>query len=135
MWTFFMDVSYDEYLPRANDETIVIVQIETAEGIRNLESIAAVEGVDLLFAGPMDISAALGHIGNLRHPDVQKFLDEFPARAQQAGKPSAITLRGYEASKWAYEAGYRFVSIGSVVFQGSVGLTDELRRLRELAGK
>ena len=131
IWTFYMDVSYDEYLPRANQETCVVVQIESPEGIRNVESIAAVEGVDIVFAGPMDLSAALGHIGQMNHPDVVRFLEEFPARVASAGKASGITLRGYEACERAYRQGYRFINIGSVISHGTPGLTEELKRLRE----
>src|SRR5262249_47512525 len=45
LWPIYLNVSYDDYLPHANDETCVIVQIESPDGIRNLEAIAAVEGV------------------------------------------------------------------------------------------
>ena len=46
-------------------------KIETPAGIRNLEAIADVEGVDVVFAGPLDLSASLGHIGQIGHPEVQ----------------------------------------------------------------
>ena len=59
-WTGMADVSWDDYLPAANEETCVIVQIETPAGIENLDAIAAVDGVDVLFAGPADLSASLG---------------------------------------------------------------------------
>src|SRR5215831_14354613 len=96
IWTMFMDVSYDDYLPNANDETCVIVQVETPEGIENLEAIAEVEGVDVVFAGPSDLAAALGHIGQTNHPVVQKFLDEFPRRVAKTGKASGISVSGFE---------------------------------------
>ncbi|HEV8132704.1 MAG TPA: aldolase/citrate lyase family protein [Acidobacteriota bacterium] len=134
LWTFFMDFSYDDYLPFANDETCVVVQIETPDGIKNLEAIAEVEGVDVLFVGPIDLSAVLGHIGQTGHPSVQKFIEEFPARVAKCGKPSGITLRGFDACKKAYDQGYRFIVIGSLVVQGMAGLTADLKKLRELAG-
>jgi len=135
LWTIFMDVSYEEYLPAANDETCVIVQIETPEGIRNLEAISEVEGVDVVFAGPLDISAALGHIGKVSHPEVQKFLESFPVRVAKAGKASGISLRGFEPSRQAYEQGYRFVNIGGIVQNGITGLAADVKRLREVAGR
>jgi 4-hydroxy-2-oxoheptanedioate aldolase len=131
-WTFYMDVSWDDYLPRANQETCIVVQIESPSGIQNLESIAAVPGVDVVFAGPMDLSACLGHIGQPGHPEVQKFLDEFPSRVAKAGKPAGITLRGFDASGDAYAKGYRFICIGNVAFQGSVGLAADLKKLRDV---
>ena len=59
---------------RANAEACVIVQIETPEAVARLDEIAQVDGVDAIFAGPGDLSAACGHIGNVAHPDVQAHL-------------------------------------------------------------
>lgn len=131
-WTFFMDVSYDDYLPAANGETCVVVQIETPDGIKNLEAIAEVEGVDVLLAGPLDLSASLGHIGQIDHPAVQEFLEEFPQRVAKAGKSSGIALGGIEAAQKAYERGYRFINFGNVLWQGKVSLTKDIKQLREM---
>lgn len=135
LWTFFMDVSYDDYLPAANDETCVVVQIETPEGIKNLEAIAAVEGVDIVFAGPLDLSASLGHIGKIEHPDVQRYLADFPRRVAACGKAAGITFGNFDACKRAFEQGYRFINFGSVLTHGANGLTADLQRLRKLAGE
>lgn len=132
LWTVFMDVAWDDYLPVANQETCVIVQIETPEGIRNLEEIASVEGVDVVFAGPMDLSASLGHIGKPGHPDVQKFLADFPARVKACGKTAGITFADIEACHRAYEQGYRFISFGSLLIHGMKGVKNELERFRAL---
>jgi 4-hydroxy-2-oxoheptanedioate aldolase len=135
LWPFFLDVTYDQYLPVANDETCVIVQIESPEGINNLEAIASVEGVDVVFAGPLDLSASLGVIGQMQHPTVQKFLEEFPKRVARCGKASGITLVGYEPCKRAYEQGYRLINIGNLITHGMAGLTADLKKLRQLAGQ
>lgn len=134
LWTVFRDVSWDDYLPVANDETCVIVQIETPEGMENLEAIAAVEGVDVVFAGPMDLSASLGHIGQIHHPEVQRFLADFPRRVAACGKAAGITFAEADACRRAYEQGYRFIAIGSVVGYGIKGLKAELERFRALGG-
>ena len=129
-WTTFLDVSWDDYLPAANDETCVIVQIESPQGIANLDAIAAVEGVDVVFAGPADLSASLGVIGQLQHPKVQAFLAEFPQRVGAFGKPAGITWLGVEPSKKAYDQGYRFINIGSLGYLGTAGLTAALAEMR-----
>src|SRR5262245_53737828 len=64
------------YLNKADDEMCVLVQIETLTGLDNIEAIAAVDGVDGIFIGPSDLSAALGHLGNPAHPDVDKAIFE-----------------------------------------------------------
>lgn len=135
LWTVFMDVNWDDYLPVANDETCVIVQVETPEGIRNLEAIAAVEGVDVVFAGPTDLSASLGHIGKPNHPDVQKFLADFPRRVQACGKTAGVTFADINACRQAYEQGYRFISFGSIVFHGMNGIKAELQRFRAMESR
>jgi len=135
IWTMFMDVSYSDYLPAANDETCVIVQVETPEGIENLEAIAEVEGVDVVFAGPSDLAASLGYIGQNTHPVVQKFLEDFPRRVAKAGKSSGISLAGFEACRKAFEQGYRFICIGHILLQGHLGLTADLIQLRENAAR
>ena len=132
LWNFYLDVSYDEYLPAANDETCVIVQTETLEGINNVEAIAEVEGVDVVFAGPLDSSAALGQMGNIGHPEVQKFLEEFPRRVEKTGKASGITFFGFDDCYRAYNQGYRFIAVGNLASYGKVGLQAYLTKLREL---
>lgn len=70
---FFPNLSLDDYLPEANKETCVVVQVESVEGMKNVEAIAAVEGVDVVFAGPMDLSAAMGFIGQTKRPERRPF--------------------------------------------------------------
>jgi 2-keto-3-deoxy-L-rhamnonate aldolase RhmA len=129
-WTMLMDVSWDDYLPAANDETCVIVQIETPAGIENLDAIAAVEGVDVVFAGPADLSASLGVIGQFDHPELQKLLAEFPERVAAHGKPAGITFGTLEKCRKSYEQGYRFINIGALPHYGIDGLKAALAELR-----
>jgi 4-hydroxy-2-oxoheptanedioate aldolase len=129
-WTFLAGVSWDDYLPAANDETCVIVQIESPEGIENLDEIAAVEGVDILFAGPADLSASLGVIGQFQHPKLQSFLAEFPKRTAAHGKPAGITFTALPPIKQAFEQGYRFLNVGTVVHHGIDGLKNALTEFR-----
>lgn len=130
MWTFYADVEWKDYLPRANDETCVVIQIETAEATENVEEIAAVEGVDVLFVGPTDLAAAMGHIGEPQHPAVRKFIEAFPGRVAGQGKASGIPVDGIEQGKIAFEQGYRFINIGDILTQGTVRLTAEIKAAR-----
>ena len=130
LWTTLMDVSWDDYLPAANDETCVIVQIESSAGIDNLDAIAAVDGVDVVFAGPADLSASLGVIGQFGHPELQRFLAEFPARVAEHGKPAGITFGTFDECRRAYDQGYRFINIGSLLNYGINGLKSALEQLR-----
>src|SRR5438270_809160 len=77
-------------------EVCLIVQVETGKGLANLDEIAAVGGVDGVFIGPADLSAALGHRGNPAHPEVRSAMEDAVARIARAGKPSG-TLFSEEA--------------------------------------
>ena len=134
MWTIFMDIEFADYLPHANDETCVILQVESPDGVKNLESIAQVDGVDVVFAGPTDLAASLGYIGQSDHPVVKRFLEEFPRRVAVTGKPSGIAVDGAQEGKAAFDQGYRFINIGHILSQGTRGLISDLTELKEYSG-
>lgn len=91
----------------------ILVQIESQQGVDNVDAIAATEGVDGIFVGPSDLVAALGHLGNASHPDVQKAIQHIFNRASAHGKPSGI-LAPVEADARRYlEWGATFVAVGS----------------------
>ncbi len=130
-WTFYMNVSWDEYLPQANAETCVVVQVESVEAMQNVEAIAAVEGVDVVFAGPMDLSGAFGVIGQTQHAKVQEFLADFPKRVASQGKVPGVTTSSVADAQKRYQQGYRFMSFGNLLFSGQTGLARDLKELRE----
>lgn len=131
MWTFYNGVDWKQYLPAANDEIMVVVQVESVEALKHVELIAQVPGVDVVFAGPADLAAAMGHIGNTNHPQVQKFLEDFPARVSRYGKAAGISVGGVEASFKAFQQGYRFINFGNILWDGANGLKANLAELQK----
>lgn len=102
--------NYNEVI---NDNVCVLLQIESVPGIEAFDEIVAVEGVDGIFIGPSDLSAALGHLGNPNHPDVQRTIRDLHDRAQAAGKATGI-LAPIEADAKRYlEWGFNFVAVGT----------------------
>ena len=99
---------------------------------RPVGAIAAVEGVDIVFAGPADLSASLGVIGQFDHPELKKFLADFPARVAAHGKPAGITFASLDRCREAFTDGYRFINIGTVTLHGIAGLTTALQDMRDL---
>ena len=81
-------MSMAEYAERANGETLVCVQLEEAEAVRNVNEIAQVEGVDALFVGPSDLSQSLGHPGRPDAPVVKEAMDGMFSSITAAGKVS-----------------------------------------------
>jgi len=100
------------YLKEANDQACLLVQVETALALKNLDAIAATEGVDGVFIGPSDLSASLGHIGNPGHPEVQAAIADAIARIRKAGKAPGILTPDETLAKKYLELGAVFVSVG-----------------------
>jgi 2-keto-3-deoxy-L-rhamnonate aldolase RhmA len=98
---------------RANAEACVIVQIETPEAVARLDEIAQVDGVDAIFAGPGDLSAACGHIGDVAHSDVQAHLHTVAATSQRLGKRCGTIAPHPPMAKRFIDDGYAFVAVAS----------------------
>lgn len=102
-----------DYLKLVDDNIAVMVQIESRGGLDNIDAITAVDGVDGLFVGPQDLAAALGHLGDPAHPEVQAAIKHIFERARAGGKPAG-TLAPAEADARRYmEWGATFVAVGS----------------------
>lgn len=65
----------EEYLQAANDETVVVLQIEDAEAAARVDEIAETPGIDVLFVGPADLALSLGMPGQVRHPKVLEVIE------------------------------------------------------------
>jgi 4-hydroxy-2-oxoheptanedioate aldolase len=102
-----------DYFARANDTVAVIAQLETPDAVEKLEAIAATPGIDALFIGPGDLSAAMGLIGKIDHPDVQALLAHAAATARAVGKPIGIVGPHPAMVAGFIDMGYRFVAIAS----------------------
>ncbi|WP_133491314.1 4-hydroxy-2-oxoheptanedioate aldolase [Alcanivorax sp. 24] len=100
------------YLDKANDEMCLLVQIESKAGLDNLDAIAAVEGVDGVFIGPADLSAALGHRGNPAHPQVQETIKNAIGRILAAGKAPGILYADPGKARHFLDLGCLFVAVG-----------------------
>ena len=101
-----------DYLHRANDEICLIVQAETVEGMKNLEEIVAVDGVDAVFIGPSDLSASMGHIGNPAHPDVVALIAKGFQTIKAAGKAAGVLAVEEQLAKNYVAMGASFVGVG-----------------------
>lgn len=116
-----------DYLERADEQMCLLVQVENLAGLENLDAIAAVEGVDGVFIGPADLSAAMGHRGNPGHPQVQAAIEDAIARIRRAGKAAGILSGDERLARRYLELGCAFVAVG-------VDSSVLMRALRNLAG-
>lgn len=120
-----------DYFEHANREACLVVQIETVAGLNNLEQIAAVDGIDALFVGPSDLAAALGHLGNSKHPEVQTQIHAALERCHAAGKPIGILMPDETLAAEYVRAGFDFVAITTDITLLRTGADAALRRVAQ----
>lgn len=104
-----------QYYHEAAKQVCVIVQVETAEAVKNIAEIGAVDGVDALFIGPSDLSASMGHIGNPGHPEVRAAIESSFAAINKTGKAGGFLSANHADCRWVLEKGCTFVAVGSDV--------------------
>ncbi len=89
-------LNFQDYVANANTHTTVVVQAEHIEAVNNIESIVQVSGVDAIFVGPYDLSASLGLMGQVDHPEVVKAIDHVTGVCHEADMP--LGLFGLDAA-------------------------------------
>jgi 2-dehydro-3-deoxyglucarate aldolase len=122
------------YVATANKSMGVIVQLESAQALKQLEAIADVDGVDGLFIGPSDLSASMGHVGQSSHPAVMDLMSQAVLRCKAIGKPVG-TIGGDPESVAQYRAaGFDFVAVGSDLGLYMQGARSAIAALRTPGG-
>lgn len=119
-----------DYAKRAPEELCVLVQVETQQGLDQIEAICAIEGVDGVFIGPADLHASLGYTGETANPKVLPVIEESVRRIRRAGKAPGI-LTGVEADARRFlDAGALFVAVGAdvaILARGAEALAAKFR--------
>ena len=103
----------EERLETAHENTLVAIQIETKDAVENVDAIAAVEGVDVLFVGPMDLSVSLGIPRQLEHPDYKAACAKVVDAAGRYGKASGLLLLDSKGLSSHLKDGFTFIAVGS----------------------
>ena len=124
-----------EYVATANDQMCLLVQIETREGLENLDAIMAVDGVDGLFVGPADLSADMGFPGKPNAPEMQALISETLGRIKAGGKAAGIIDFSDDAVTRHYASGAQYVAVGADVTFLSRGLSDLSARWKDQVAK
>lgn len=132
-------VAHDDYeaepdvvavMQSANDEVLVIVQIETQRGIENVGEIAAVDGVDVLWVGHNDLSNSMGIPGQFDHPDYLRAVDRFLEACEENGKAPGIMSTGVEEARAQLDRGFRCVAYWGDIWLYAGALREGLASIR-----
>ena len=102
-----------EYLEEANEETLLIVQIESKEAVENAEDILSMEGVDAYFIGPADLAASVGVIGNTKDENVQALIERVVEIGESLGVPGGTYCGDRESLERSLKIGLKILALGS----------------------
>ncbi len=102
----------EDYLERANDEVCLLVQVETITGLENLTEITAVDGVDGVFFGAVDLAASMGYLGASEHPEVVAAIEAGLREVAASGKGGGVLSANETMVRRYLAAGASFVAVG-----------------------
>ena len=105
-------IDFENTIKNANDETAVILQAESRAAIDNIEDIAKVPGLDAILIGPYDLSASLGRIGEVDHPEVQNAINRIADVCKAANIKLGYIGINASAVKPAMENGFTLITVG-----------------------
>ena len=105
--------NFAQYYEDARDTILGVVQIETVEVLNHLDEVAAIEGVDVLFIGPADLSMELGIFGQFDHPRFKEALKGTVDAAQKAGKATGILFFNPDDYQRYHDLGIRMIACGA----------------------
>lgn len=126
--------NWQSYLAEANDQSLVVVQIETPEAAGQAEAMAAVPGVDVLFVGPMDLSVNLGHPGDFSPAPFIQHLKNVVAACERHGKTAGILSRP-ELVESHRQLGFRFIALGSDSGAVVAGMQNSFNAMKKADGR
>ena len=130
MWTRIAGEDWNHVIKTANEELVLILQLESQEAYDNIDEIAAVEGFDVLLVGPLDLSSTLGRITETGSPEVQRIMEDVPKRLEGTGLAAGTTLMNIDEIQQKLGWGYRFMNVGNIVGYGCEVLRQNLATLR-----
>ncbi|MEK6478825.1 aldolase/citrate lyase family protein [Catalinimonas sp. 4WD22] len=124
---------FDAYHSGAKENILGVLQIETLEALDHLDAIASLDGIDVLFIGPADLSMALGIFGQFDHPTFKDALKATVNAAQKAGKTTGILLFNPEDYTTYHDMGIKMIACGAdatFVANGAKQMAAQLNRMR-----
>lgn len=124
--------NFDDYYQNSRENLLGVVQIETAAVLNHLDEVANLDGVDVLFIGPADLSMELGIFGQFDHPIFKEAVQETIAAAQKAGKATGILFFNPEEYHNYHQQGIRFIACGADATFVANGAREMAKKLAEM---
>ena len=124
------DLDFEAYMQRANDEIAVIVQIEHAEAVRNIDAILDVPGIDGVFVGPFDMSGSMDLPGQINHPQVQEAIAKVIKACEKRDIARCIYAHTPAHARTYLQQGYRVIGLCTdyiMLARAAAGYLSEVR--------
>lgn len=125
----------EEYSRRIDQDLAIMVQVETQIAVDNAAQIAAVEGVDIVFVGPADLSASLGVPGQFAHPQLMAAFDQVERATRAAGKVLGTMLMPGQEAASLIARGYDFIVTGVDLALMRSGMESQTKTFRDTLAK
>jgi len=119
-----------DYFKRANEETLIAIQIEGAEGVKNLDDILGTDGVNVVFVGPYDLSQSLGLPGEVDHPQVIEQVERIVEKVKRADRHVGIYVDDIATAKKWIALGIQFIALSvdtAIYYQACKAIAGALR--------
>jgi 2-dehydro-3-deoxyglucarate aldolase/4-hydroxy-2-oxoheptanedioate aldolase len=123
-------MSFQEYVDTANHELVIVVQVEHIQGVRNIDAIVDVPGIDVVFVGPFDLSGSLRLIGQIDHPKVLQAIDQTKQYCEKTGTAAGLFAVDAQSARDAIESGFRLIAVGMdsiYLWRSAKATLDEIR--------
>lgn len=133
-------IAHDDYvggdvhakMASANRESLLAAQIETASGLENVEAIAAVPGIDVLWVGQFDLTSSLGIPGRFDHPTYLTALDRVAEAALRHGKTAGFMVTSAGEAEQVLGKGYRAIAYSGDLWIYQQALREGIAAVRDL---
>lgn len=118
----------------ANRQTLLIAQVETAQGVRNADEIASVDGIDVLWVGHFDLSISLGIAGQFDHPRFRDSVEQVLAACLRHDKAAGFMAADIASGKALLDQGFRMLACGGDLWLYQAALRQGVAELKQAAG-
>ncbi len=121
---------FDEYYQETTSQLLGILQIENVESLNHLDDIAGLDGVDVLFVGPADMTLSLGIFKEFEHPKFIEVLKQVQAAAIKYGKSTGVLMSSPAEYEKYHNLGFRMMGCGSdsvFLLRGAQNMVDEMK--------
>lgn len=126
-----LGISADDVIKHANDETVLIIQMESMEAYEKLDDTLKIENFEVLLVGPTDLSASLGVPGQIHHAKVENIMSDVAEKMKGTGKALATTFGDPEDCRRWIKEGYRMMNVSSVLALGTAQTQRYFKEFRE----